>query len=122
MRRVATFALVSALCLFGAGTASPAAAAEGGPAIGGTYHANGTNPNGSTYTGTVVIRPEDGRYYFSWLIANGDTFKGTGTRDGDTVVVAWGSKYPIIYRVGADGILHGKWANGRASEVLVPKH
>ncbi len=94
--------------------------AQGVP-IGGSYSAHGTNANGSTYTGSVVIKQDNGRYRFSWLIANGDTFKGTGTRDGDTVVVAWGSKYPVIYQVGADGVLHGKWDNGRARETLVPK-
>lgn len=89
--------------------------------VAGTYSVHGTNPNGSTYTGTVVVKPEGGRYYFSWLIANGDTYRGTGTRTGNTLVVPFGGKYPVIYEVGADGVLHGKWENGRASETLVPK-
>ncbi|MBL8564435.1 MAG: hypothetical protein JNM89_01820 [Hyphomicrobiaceae bacterium] len=111
----------AAALVAGASLAGPCPVWAQGAPIGGSYSAHGTNPDGSSYTGTVVIRPDAGRYRFSWLIANGDTFKGTGTRDGDTVVVAWGSKYPVIYQVGADGILHGKWDNGRASETLVPK-
>lgn len=96
------------------------ALAQGTP-VGGTYSAHGTNRNGSTYTGTVVIRPDKSRLHFSWLISDGQTYKGTGTRDGDTIVVNWGAKYPVIYNVGADGVLYGKWDNGRASETLVPK-
>ena len=121
MLRSTLLPVVWGIVLVGVAITMPKALAQGGPPIGGTYASHGTNPNGSTYTGTVVIRPDGERYYFSWPIANGDTFKGTGTRDGDTVVVAWGSKYPVIYQVGADGILHGKWANGKASETLVPK-
>lgn len=96
---------------------SPALASD----IGGTYSAHGTNPNGSTYTGTVVVRPDGRRYHFSWLISNGDTYKGTGTRKDATIVVDWGAKHPVIYKIGADGVLHGKWDDGRASETLVPK-
>lgn len=97
-----------------------AAIAQGAP-VGGTYSAHGTNRNGSTYTGTVVIRPDKSRLHFGWLISDGQTYEGTGTRDGDTIVVNWGAKYPVIYNVGADGVLYGKWDNGRASETLVPK-
>lgn len=116
MRVIAALGLFLALML----PAERSFAQDGGK-VGGTYSVHGTNRNGSTYTGTVVIRPEGSRYKFSWLIADGATFKGTGTRTGATIVVDWGQRYPVIYEVGADGVLHGKWDNGRASETLVPK-
>ena len=97
------------------------AAAEEAAQVGGTYAVHGTNPNGTTYTGTVVITREGNRHGFSWLISDGSTFKGAGTRQGRMIVVDWGQKYPVVYEVGVDGVLHGKWDNGRASETLVPK-
>jgi uncharacterized membrane protein len=117
MRFLALFALVLAL----SAPMAPSLLAQDGGGVAGTYAVHGTNRNGTTYTGTVVIKPEGSRLRFSWLIANGDTFKGVGTRQGDTIVVNWGQRYPVIYEVGADGVLHGKWDNGRASETLLPK-
>lgn len=89
--------------------------------VGGTYTVHGTNANGSTYTGTAVVKPDGSVYRFSWLIANGATFKGKGTLKGSTLVVDWGQRYPVIYEVGADGVLHGTWDKGRAKETLVPQ-
>lgn len=116
LRAVVSLALVLA---FGWLVGSPPLAAQQ-VAVGGTYAVHGTNPNGSTYTGTVVVTQTGSRYKFSWLIANGDTFKGTGTRTGNSIVVRWGQKYPVIYEVGANGVLNGTWNNGKASETLVP--
>ena len=116
MRYVAALALTMGWLASGL----PAVAQETGQ-VGGTYAAKGTNRNGSTYTGTVVIKRVGYRYHFSWLIANGDTFKGTGTWEGDSLVVDWGQKDPVIYSAGENGVLHGTWDNGRASETLTPK-
>lgn len=110
--------MLAAALLFGA--AGVPATAGDAVEVGGSYNVHGTNPNGSQYTGTVVIVPKDGGYRFSWLIADGTTYKGKGTRKGDTIVVNWGAKYPVIYEVGADGVLNGRWHNGKASETLIP--
>jgi len=89
--------------------------------ISGTYAVDGTNPNGTTYTGTVWITHQGAsRYRFKWLIDNGDRFRGTGTLKGRTISVNWGQKYPVIYQVHDDGILEGSWANGSATETLTP--
>jgi hypothetical protein len=117
MRFLALFALVLAL----SAPIAPSLLAQDGGGVAGTYAVHGTNRNGTTYTGTVVIKPEGSRLRFSWLIANGDTYKGSGTRKGDTIVVNWGANYPVIYQVGPDGVLNGSWDNGRASETLVPQ-
>ena len=81
----------------------------------------GTNQDGSKYTGTVVIKRDGDQYRFSWLITSGDTFKGVGKRKGDEIIVDWGKKYPVIYQIANDGVLEGRWDNGRASETLVPQ-
>ena len=87
--------------------------------ISGEYAVDGTNPNGTTYTGTVTIsRQGDNRYRFEWVIANGDRYSGSGTLRGRTISVNWGQRYPVIYQVGDDGILGGTWANGTATETL----
>lgn len=112
--------MVLALVVVAIAFAAPGKAQQA-VAVGGSYDVHGTNRNGAQYTGTVVIVPKGSRYKFSWLIANGDTYKGSGTRKGDTIVVNWGAKYPVIYQVGPDGVLNGSWDNGRASETLVPQ-
>jgi hypothetical protein len=85
--------------------------------IDGNYTLTGTNPNGTRYRGTVVIHGDGTNYRFIWLISNGDTFTGTGILNGNTIVVDWGQKDPVIYTVG-NGVLYGTWAAGRGTETL----
>jgi hypothetical protein len=113
MRCLTTFAVF--FCLIASGV--PALAQT---SIGGNYSVEGTNPNGTTYSGTAIIRQEGDRYSFSWVIKSGDTFKGTGVRDGDTIVVEWGQDYPVIYQIDSNGVLNGKWDNGQGTETLTP--
>jgi hypothetical protein len=96
--------------------AAPVAPAD----ISGKYSVDGTNTNGTTYHGSVTIRRDGNRYRFDWLIANYATYSGTGTLDGGRIVVDWGQQYPVIYLVGANGVLNGTWNNGTAKETLVP--
>jgi hypothetical protein len=88
--------------------------------ISGTYAARGTNPNGTSYRGSVTVRRDGDHYRFVWLIAGGDTYQGTGVLNGRTITVDWGQKYPVIYNVGPNGVLTGTWNNGTATESLVP--
>jgi hypothetical protein len=87
----------------------------------GTYNAVGTNPNGSKYRATVVLRQDGNIWRASWLISNGDTFKGEGRIKDGRLVIDWGQKYPVIYESGQDGVLYGTWDNGRGSEILTRK-
>ena len=98
------------------------AARPGGPRrkIDGVYTVHGVNADGSTYSGSAVIRLEGDRYRFRWLIANGDAFEGVGARQGNIMTVEWGQKSPVIYEIGSDDILYGKWDNGRGTETLTP--
>jgi hypothetical protein len=94
-----------------------AIAAQAAGEISGTYSVEGVNPDGSAYSGTVVIKAEGSNYQFTWQIA-GETFKGVGSTSGDTIVVKWGQKDPVIYNFGSHGVLNGKWDEGRATETL----
>jgi len=40
--------------------------------------------------------------------------------EGDILTVDWGQADPVIYKVMPDGTLDGKWAGGKAGEVLKP--
>lgn len=101
--------------------AAPAVAqpSKGNYDVGGTYTVHGTNPDGTNYVGTVSILYDDRILRFDWRIG-GDTFRGVGQFDGDLLVVNWGHRYPVIYEVGTNGVLYGRWDNGRASEILTP--
>ena len=88
--------------------------------ISGKYSVVGTNPNGTTYRGSLTIRRDGNRYRFDWLIANVATYSGTGMLNGGSIVVDWGQQYPVIYQVGPNGVLTGTWNNGTATETLVP--
>jgi hypothetical protein len=86
----------------------------------GTYRIEGVNANGSTYGGQVTITADGDVYNFHWRISNGDTYVGSGRLRGQIISVDWGQQYPVTYRVDDDGTLKGTWANGTASEDLVP--
>jgi hypothetical protein len=87
----------------------------------GTYRIHGINPNGTAYGGQVMITPGGGDVYnFSWLVAGKQTYTGSGMLRGRIVSVDWGQPSPVIYRIDDDGTLRGTWANGTASEDLVP--
>ena len=89
--------------------------------VGGRYDVFGKNPDGSLYDGTVTIVETKGIFQFSWVIANGDLFQGTGQFEADRIVVHWGAKHPVIYEVAVNGVLRGVWADGTATETLVRK-
>lgn len=125
MRFVARILIVG-LCALAVGAGISAAApssavAEGKTTVvvGGTYDVHGTNRNGSKYTGTAVVSVKGKSVRVNWLINSGQTYKGKGTLKNGRMVVYFGSRYPVIYTVGEDGVLYGKWDRGRASETLI---
>jgi hypothetical protein len=86
----------------------------------GSYVAQGRNPNGTTYSGRVAIGRMGDRYRFDWQVGS-SSYRGVGTLDGNVMVVDWGAATPVIYSIGADGILRGLWDAGRAEEILRPQ-
>jgi hypothetical protein len=132
LHRISLMRLIMRYCLallFALLVAAPAAHAQGkgtqADEIGGAYLEQGRNADGSRYSGTASIEVDGEKYRFTWRIA-GHTYRGVGTRTGDTITVEWGEgnraqPYPVIYRIAAGGILLGTWDNGRASDTLTPR-
>jgi hypothetical protein len=89
--------------------------------IGGSYRVDGTNPDGSQYTGVVTIQREGNGYRFNWLIQDGSTFTGMGLSSGNRITVYWGQSDPVIYQIGNDAVLRGTWGpGGNGRETLTP--
>lgn len=111
----------AAIALFSACLAAPALAQSLRKSrnIAGRYRAQGRNPDGSAYSGTVRIEQEGEAVAFAWNV--GSTYTGTGFVEGQVVTVDWGSDTPVIYVIMDDGELHGTWADGRALEKLTPQ-
>jgi hypothetical protein len=86
--------------------------------LGGLYLVDGTNPNGSHYRGMVALTQAGDQYRFTWWIQR-QVFSGVGQFAGRMLVVNWGAKSPVIYNIASNG-LFGEWADGSASEKLVP--
>ena len=99
---------------------APSAAAVAAPAaIGGSYKAVGTNPDGSAYHGSCVVALQpDGTYSFNWTVG-GSSSAGVGILDKGVMTVDWGESSPVIYQVQQDGrTLVGTWAHGDGTEKL----
>lgn len=83
------------------------------PNIAGKYNVNGTNPNGSTYKGTLEVIPHGDVYQFRW--SAGNQSDGVGVINGDVVAVAYASGANgkgcgvVDYNINGDGSLDGKW-------------
>lgn len=88
--------------------------------IPGDYACAGSNPNGSTYRCNVTISRSGDTFSFRWVIADGTRYSGTGYLRGRTLTVDWGQSAPVIYQVGDDGVLRGRWARGAGRETLTP--
>ena len=86
----------------------------------GVYQVKGSNPNGSTYKGTVKITHKEGsKYTFAWKIGP-SSYTGTGELKDNVMTVEWGTDSPAIYEVEPDGTLNGTWAKGKGTEILTP--
>ncbi|MDX2484747.1 MAG: hypothetical protein QNK42_13910 [Pseudodonghicola sp.] len=87
--------------------------------IAGGYRVEGRNPDGSPYRGMVAISEQGAMVHLSWRVG-GQSYDGSGTRNGDIIWIDWGAEYPVVYVRMPNGELHGTWANGRALERLIP--
>ncbi|HRW39588.1 MAG: hypothetical protein KDB04_09975 [Acidimicrobiales bacterium] len=68
----------------------PGSQVEDGHGLAGTYTLNGTDLDGSEFSGTVVITGTDepATYEVRWLVTEA-LLEGTATRSGDEVDVTW---------------------------------
>jgi hypothetical protein len=102
-------------------------AAEG-PEIGGSYTCKGVNPDGQEYRGKVRITKQGDVYHLEWTIGQ-ESHSGVGIREENTLAVSWatqgGPSGIVVYRIGKDKRLVGKWAvqGGKDvySETLTPE-
>ncbi|WP_300514166.1 hypothetical protein [Aliiroseovarius sp.] len=87
--------------------------------IAGNYTAFGMNPDGSKYTGSVVINEgSNGKVSMSWQVG-AQRYEGSGQRVDRVVTVHWGAATPVVYVTMPGGELHGTWNGGEALERLV---
>jgi hypothetical protein len=114
---ISPFACIAIVLL--AAIAIPAAA-EAQPDLDGVYASRGTNSDGSEYRGAVHILRHGDRFVVSWMTlrAAGEGFLleltaiGVGLRTGDTLAVSYvagSSLGVIVYQIGEDGHLAGRW-------------
>ena len=100
---------------------APAVRSAPASVLDGVYAVEGSNPNGSRYGGMARITGDSGTGGFAldWWIGT-QRFSGSGQRDGRWLRVDWGSNSPVIYTLTGEGTLDGVWADGSATELLIP--
>jgi hypothetical protein len=93
--------------------------------VGGTYLVRGTNPNGSTYSGTAEItQTSESTCRIAWHV--GSEWRGICMLSGGAFAAAYHSGNTsglLIYRREADGSLSGVWtvgAGANGTETLSP--
>ncbi|MDC7787212.1 caspase family protein [Rhodoplanes sp. TEM] len=89
------------------------------PQVAGIYRAEGRNPDGTRYRGMAALQPDGARMRFTWWIGN-QVYRGTGEFAGRMLVVDWGEKHPVVYTLDSGPVLEGEWADGTATDRLVP--
>jgi hypothetical protein len=83
------------------------------PDIAGKYNIIGSNPNGTTYKGTLEVIPHGDVFQFRW--SAGAQYDGVGVENGGVVAVAFangenGKGCGVVdYTIMSDGTLDGKW-------------
>lgn len=92
----------------------------------GLYSAEGTNPDGSNYTGSLVIQAApNGTWFAVWQV--GETrIQGVGVINGGVLTFGYavnGNPGVAAYAVDADGKLRGIWTvgGGMGTEILTPR-
>ncbi len=105
--------------------------AEANVAIGGKYKVEGTNFDGSKYSGdaTITITSET-TCAIDWQTGSDSSSVGICMRNDDSFAAAYkmkdGAVGLIIYKVAKDGSMEGIWTltgkDGAGTEVLTPEH
>jgi hypothetical protein len=85
----------------------------------GKYKAEGRNPDGTAYSGTLTLTKRGEAYHLSWAIGS-TSYQGRGSLRNNLLIVDWGSSTPVIYALTGDGRLSGLWDAGRGEEILTP--
>lgn len=88
--------------------------------LAGMYDVWGRNLDGAAYEGSAEVRDDGETINIFWNTTAG-VYSGTGARDGNIILIDWGSDYLIVYTIMEDGELHGTWADGYALDRLSPR-
>ncbi len=80
-----------------------------------------TNPSGKgAYTGQVKITPTGSTYAVAWKLSTGDSYAGVGIKDGDKLIVGWGTAGSeagaVDYKI-SGSTLEGSWATPGGSQL-----
>ena len=90
--------------------------------LAGTYHCQGTNPNGSVYRGTVKIKRAGEAYKITWILS-GQKHSGIGLYTSGVFSSTWtynndARQHGITsYKCLPNGQLQGKWISIRGGTV-----
>lgn len=110
-------------CLFGLSAVVPAAAQS----IGGTYQVQGTNFDGSPYTGTAEITLTSETTCVIHWETGGSSSEGICMRNNDAFSAGYVMGDAIglvVYKVNQDGSMQGLWTiagkSGNGTENLIP--
>lgn len=116
MRRKLLVALAALL------VAGPAAAQQAG-----NYAVQGVGPDGSSYSGNLLMEPVGkGAWRMTWRIA-GDTLVGVGIAAPNLLAAGYsdnGRAGAVLYDVAPNGVLSGRWVapdGGLGTETLTPR-
>ena len=88
--------------------------------LAGMYDDWGRKLDGAAYEGSAEVRDDGETINIFWNTTAG-VYSGTGARDGNIILIDWGSDYLIVYTIMEDGELHGTWADGYALDRLSPR-
>ncbi len=82
----------------------------------GVYTCEGTNPDGTAYSGIVEIIEVKDTYLVRWTMPNESQVVGVGILSGSMLSVSYygGTPAIVVYAVAASGKLSGKWTAGGA--------
>jgi hypothetical protein len=94
--------------------AEPEKATEG--TLAGTYACEGQNPDGMMYSGIVDIVKRKDTYLVRWTMQDDSQVVGVGIASGGVLSVSYfgGTPALVVYTIGENGRLEGKWTAGAA--------
>lgn len=92
----------------------------------GAYAVQGTNPDGSTYEGQLLLRPGPaGSWLANWRVGR-EQILGLGLINGGVLAISFvieGRPGVSVFEVDPDGKLRGHWTTGGGlgTEILTPQ-
>jgi hypothetical protein len=86
----------------------------------GTYECLGTNPDKTTYEGIVEIVKNRDTYLVRWTMQDNSQVLGVGIFTGGMLSVSYfgGTPSLVVYSIGENGRLEGKWTAGGAEGAI----